>query len=136
MLPTKETKAVNKAGIKLLEATHTENGEHFVVVWDGQHVILVLKTDFVESEWVVPALEAPAPSRLKFRHYKGGRYEVLYEALQPETSELFVIYQGETGDWARPKPMFLDQVEFEGKMTLRFEPLDMDGNAIDEDVTA
>ncbi|MDA0207856.1 MAG: DUF1653 domain-containing protein [bacterium] len=46
-----------------------------------------------------------------YKHYKGGIYEVLFEAEQTETREMLVIYRGQDGRfWARPKTMFLEKV--------------------------
>jgi cyclomaltodextrinase / maltogenic alpha-amylase / neopullulanase len=64
----------------------------------------------------------------KYRHYKGNLYEVIGTARHSETLEELVVYRGlydseEFGRnplWVRPKKMFLEEVEFEGKMVLRF----------------
>lgn len=47
----------------------------------------------------------------KYKHYKGGIYEVLFEAEQTETGEMLVIYNAEDGRiWARPTEIFLEEV--------------------------
>ncbi len=49
----------------------------------------------------------------RYRHFKGGLYEVLGVARHSETEEEFVVYRplyGEGGLWVRPKAMFLDRV--------------------------
>lgn len=60
-----------------------------------------------------------------WRHYKGGYYRVLCEALHTETSEPLVVYQCLYGKFtmcARPRDMFLNDVEVETGLTVpRFE---------------
>jgi hypothetical protein len=62
-----------------------------------------------------------APGR--YRHYKGGEYDVLFEARHSETEESMVVYRalyGERGLWVRPKAMFLEAVEVDGSEVPRF----------------
>lgn len=59
----------------------------------------------------------------RYRHFKGGEYEVLNIARHSETEELLVIYRALYGDgnvWARPLSMWNDIVEFKGEKLLRF----------------
>ena len=59
----------------------------------------------------------------KYRHFKGGEYEVLAIALHSETQEEMVVYRalyGEGKIWVRPKSMWLESVEREGKIYHRF----------------
>ena len=59
-----------------------------------------------------------------YRHYKGGEYRVLKEVISTETKEPLVVYQDlkdESKIWARPRDMFLSEVEVEGKKQPRFE---------------
>lgn len=65
-----------------------------------------------------------------YRHYKGGTYLVLGVALHSETLEEMVLYKhlgddGKPGEeyWVRPRAMFLEQVEVDGKEMPRFEYL-------------
>jgi len=61
----------------------------------------------------------------KYQHYKGDFYEVLHEATHSETEELLVIYRSEEGRvFARPKEMFYEDVEVEGKILPRFKKID------------
>ncbi len=48
-----------------------------------------------------------------YRHFKGGLYKVIAEALHTETGEELVIYQdlGSNKHFARPKSMFLGFVD-------------------------
>jgi cyclomaltodextrinase / maltogenic alpha-amylase / neopullulanase len=62
----------------------------------------------------------------KYRHFKGGEYEVLGIGKHSETQEDFVIYKalyGEGGLWVRPKDMFFGEKEVDGKMVPRFAKL-------------
>lgn len=64
---------------------------------------------------------------VRYRHFKGNEYLVLYVAKHSETLEEHVVYQalyGERGIWVRPLEMFLDQKEVEGKLVYRFEEID------------
>jgi len=59
-----------------------------------------------------------------YRHYKGGEYKILNEALNSETKEKVVVYQDlkdESKIWTRPKDMFLSEVEIKGAKKPRFE---------------
>jgi len=57
----------------------------------------------------------------KWKHYKGGEYEVLGMAVHSETLEEMVIYKnGEGVVWVRPAKMWNETVEWEGKKVKRF----------------
>ena len=58
-----------------------------------------------------------------YRHYKGGRYEVIGVARHSETEEHLVVYRplyGERGLWVRPLGMFNETVEIDGDTFPRF----------------
>ena len=60
----------------------------------------------------------------RYRHFKGGEYEVLFVAKHSETLEEMVVYRalyGEGGVWVRPASMWNEKVEREGKSFPRFE---------------
>lgn len=60
----------------------------------------------------------------RYRHYKGGEYEVIGIARHSETLEEFVVYRalyGEKDLWVRSLEMFIEDVEFEGNLVPRFE---------------
>lgn len=62
----------------------------------------------------------------RYRHFKGGEYEVLGIATPSETHEPLVVYRplyGEMKLWCRPA-MFADKVECEGRLVNRFQLLD------------
>ena len=59
----------------------------------------------------------------RYRHFKGGEYEVLAVATHSETQEQLVVYRplyGDHGWWVRPLAMFVEMVEHEGGMVPRF----------------
>lgn len=59
----------------------------------------------------------------KYRHFKGGEYEVLGLARHSETEEWLVVYRplyGEGGLWVRPVSMWGEQVERDGIVGPRF----------------
>ncbi len=59
-----------------------------------------------------------------YRHFKGNMYRVVAMARHSETMEEMVVYQalyGEMGLWVRPRSMFLETVERDGKVFPRFE---------------
>lgn len=72
---------------------------------------------------VVPA-DAVRPQPGRWRHFKGGLYELIGVARHSESGEQLVVYRplyGERGLWVRPLAMFLDTVEHEGRTRPRFE---------------
>ncbi|MES2006512.1 MAG: DUF1653 domain-containing protein [Patescibacteria group bacterium] len=63
----------------------------------------------------------------KYRHYKGNEYQIIAFAKHSETEEPLVIYQDLSDNekiWARPRAMFEEEVEVEGKKMLRFTPIE------------
>jgi hypothetical protein len=68
-----------------------------------------------------PLPTEPRPGR--YRHYKGGEYQVVGLARHSETLEPVVVYQalyGERGLWVRPVAMWTETVVVEGRKTPRF----------------
>jgi hypothetical protein len=58
-----------------------------------------------------------------YRHYKGPLYKVIGVGKHTETEENLVFYQSLYGNfdlWARPLSMWIEDVEFEGKIVPRF----------------
>jgi hypothetical protein len=63
----------------------------------------------------------PAPGR--YRHFKGGEYEVIGVARHSETDELLVVYRplyNDSGLWVRPLAMFLEPLTYNGATVSRF----------------
>lgn len=60
----------------------------------------------------------------RYRHYKGNDYLVIGVARHSETEEELVVYSpdyGQKGLWVRPKEMFLENVEVDGRALPRFQ---------------
>ena len=60
----------------------------------------------------------------KYRHFKGGEYEVIGIAKDSETLEDMVVYRalyGDGGMWVRSAEMFGETVTREGTTFLRFK---------------
>ena len=62
-----------------------------------------------------------------YRHFRNGkRYRLLTFATIEATGEEVVVYQamyGENRVWIRPKANFFEEVEHQGKMVPRFQPV-------------
>ena len=69
----------------------------------------------------LPPLIVTPPGR--YRHYKGGMYEVVDTVRHSETCEPMTLYRalyGENGLWVRPAGMFLETVVIDGTVQPRF----------------
>jgi len=69
----------------------------------------------------LPSLPPAEPGR--YRHYKGGEYELVGVARHSETLEPLVIYRplyNASGLWARPHAMFFGELEVGGAVVRRF----------------
>jgi hypothetical protein len=65
----------------------------------------------------------PATPLGRYRHYKGGEYEVVAVARHSETHEPLVVYRplyGDSGWWVRPHAMFFEPVDVGGVRQPRF----------------
>ena len=63
----------------------------------------------------------------KYRHFKGGEYEVLFVAKHSETEEKMVVYRAlysEGNIWVRPASMWNETVERDGKTYPRFTKIE------------
>jgi hypothetical protein len=59
----------------------------------------------------------------RYRHFKGGNYQVLGVVRHSETLEPLVLYRpldADLGVWVRPYEMFSAQVEVDGVLRPRF----------------
>lgn len=76
----------------------------------------------------LPNEQNPTPLRPgRYRHFKGGEYEVLGVARHSEGLEDMVVYRplyNDTGLWVRPLSMFMETVERDGKTQPRFSLLE------------
>ena len=74
----------------------------------------------MSSENLPPLIITP-PGR--YRHYKGGLYDVVDTVRNSETCEPMTLYRalyGENGLWVRPAAMFLETVVIDGVTQPRF----------------
>ena len=94
-----------------------------------------------------PASAAPAPAPVadelpplpsiplgRYRHYKGGEYEVLGVVRHSESLEPMVLYRplrADIGAWVRPFAMFLEPVEHAGVVQSRFRRIEAPASAED-----
>lgn len=62
---------------------------------------------------------------VRYRHYKGGIYELVCEAtLESDPSVTMIVYRAANGSiWTRPSSVFFELVEFEGSLVPRFAPV-------------
>lgn len=82
------------------------------------HLLFKLTTHAMND---LPPLPCLAPGR--YRHYKGGEYEVIGVARHSETREALVVYRplyNSSGLWVRPYAMFVENLEIDGHMQARF----------------
>jgi hypothetical protein len=85
----------------------------------------------------LPAL--PSIQLGRYRHYKGGEYEVVGVVRHSESLEPLVLYRplyGNSGSWVRPFAMFLELVEHHGKSQPRFSLVAASAPASEEELVA
>lgn len=64
------------------------------------------------------------PAHQQFRHYKGGIYDFVCEATMEADHTPLIIYRAANGSiWARPKAVFFELIEIDGKTVQRFAPI-------------
>ena len=71
----------------------------------------------------LPMMPLPSLRPGRYRHFKGGEYELLCVARHSETLEPMVVYRalyGEGGVWVRPAAMWSETVERNGRRVPRF----------------
>ena len=68
----------------------------------------------------------------RYRHYKGGEYEVIdFGIFEPTLEEVVIYKQLHDSDsypagtvWVRPQKVFEEEIGVEGKKMRRFRPVD------------
>lgn len=68
----------------------------------------------------------PALALGRYRHYKGGEYEVIGVARHSKTLAPLVVYRplyNDSGWWVRPFEMFTGTLLVDGVQRPRFEPI-------------
>lgn len=86
----------------------------------GRHRGVPRKGSYMSDKDLPPLITTP-PGR--YRHYKGGLYEVVDTVRHSESLEPMTLYRalyGEQGLWVRPATMFLEEVVIEGVQQPRF----------------
>lgn len=62
---------------------------------------------------------------MRYRHYKGGLYELVCEATLESDLAPMIVYRAANGTvWIRPKEVFFQQIEVDGQTVQRFTPID------------
>lgn len=57
----------------------------------------------------------------QYRHYKGGVYELVCEATMEADRTSLIVYRAADGSiWSRPRDVFFEQIEVDGKPVQRF----------------
>lgn len=60
----------------------------------------------------------------RYRHYKGGIYELVCEATLESDLTPMIVYKSNNGSvWIRPKDVFFEMVEVDGQKVQRFAPI-------------
>ena len=76
----------------------------------------------------------PRPRFGRYRHYKGGEYELIGVARHSETLEPLALYRplyGASELWVRPYAMFFETVDIDGLVQPRFAPMIDDASTSD-----
>lgn len=61
---------------------------------------------------------------MRFKHYKGGEYELVCEATMEADLTPMIVYRAANGTiWCRPRSVFFELIELDGKQVQRFTPL-------------
>jgi len=62
---------------------------------------------------------------MRYRHYKGGVYDLVCEAELEADHTPVIVYRGQDGrTWVRPKAAFFESVEAGGAQVPRFVAID------------
>lgn len=89
---------------------------------DGPDELVMLRAAAPAPGEPLPPL--PSITLGRYRHYKGGEYEVIGVVRHSESLEPMVLYRPlyhDSGHWVRPLAMFLENVEHEGLVQPRFK---------------
>nr|WP_174244986.1 DUF1653 domain-containing protein [Undibacterium sp. YM2] len=61
----------------------------------------------------------------RFRHYKGGIYELVCEATQESDLSPVIVYRAHDGSiWTRPRSFFFEMLQINGAEVMRFTPIE------------
>lgn len=78
----------------------------------------------------LPNMEQRVKPGERYRHFKGGLYEVVCQAIQESDHSPVVVYRPLSGDshtcWTRPLDVFFESVQVGERTTQRFTLVDGD----------
>jgi len=61
----------------------------------------------------------------RYRHYKGGIYELVCEAMMEADHTPLIVYKAANGSiWCRPRDVFFEMVDIDGRQVQRFTPIE------------
>jgi hypothetical protein len=61
---------------------------------------------------------------MQYLHYKGGIYDLVCEATMESDLTPLIVYKAANGSiWCRPKNVFFEMIEVDGKPVQRFIPI-------------
>ena len=61
---------------------------------------------------------------VRYRHYKGGIYELVCEATMEADMTPIIVYRAANGSiWCQPKSVFFELIEVDGVQVQRFEEI-------------
>jgi hypothetical protein len=67
---------------------------------------------------------------MQYRHYKGGLYEFVCEATLESDHTPLIVYRAANGTvWVRPKSVFFELLDVDGKQVPRFAPVPEPGTS-------
>ena len=62
---------------------------------------------------------------MRYQHYKGGIYELVCEATLEADLSPMIVYRAANGSiWCRPRAVFFEMIEVDGRQVQRFRPID------------
>ncbi|MBR7744985.1 DUF1653 domain-containing protein [Undibacterium sp. BYS107W] len=71
------------------------------------------------------ASKSGTSNKVRYRHYKGGIYELVCEATQEADLQAAIVYRAADGSlWIRPKSVFFEMIEVGGKLVQRFTEIE------------
>lgn len=83
-----------------------------------------MKTSHDWREYSKPGNKQAERNMIRFRHYKGGLYELVCEATLESDHTPMVVYRAADGTiWCRPKAVFYELVNVDGQLVPRFAPV-------------
>lgn len=97
-------------------------------VYDRVRKDIATLREYEESGLWLQDYEADERGEVLYRHFRNGQlYRLLSFATIEATGEEAVVYQAMYGDhrvWIRPKANFFEEVMYESKQVLRFQPVE------------